>query len=141
LISRLFCQIDRQFTLRNAWVLRHAWWVQTSFKYFAPEPSLSALCRALAPAEVRVSYCVGQALPFRVDVPSLGEGSVSYRGETAEAAAHAALQQTRGRGPRLVAMAVEPSGEGPYAEAVREWIEQVTPATPLREPPLLRIVR
>jgi hypothetical protein len=31
------------------------------------------------------------------------------------------------RAPRLVALAIEPSGEGPYVEAVQEWIEQITP--------------
>lgn len=31
------------------------------------------------------------------------------------------------RAPRLVALAVAPSGEGPYVEAVHEWIEQITP--------------
>jgi hypothetical protein len=40
--------------------------------------------------------------------------------------------------PRLVREAIEPTGEGPYVEAVREWIELVNLA-PRRLP--LHIVR
>ena len=43
------------------------------------------------------------------------------------------------RAPRLVALAIEPSGEGPYVEAVREWIEQATPSR--NEARALRSVR
>lgn len=42
------------------------------------------------------------------------------------------------RAPRLVAQAIEPSGEGEYVEAVREWIDQTRPSTP---PAALRVVR
>jgi hypothetical protein len=28
---------------------------------------------------------------------------------------------------RTIRLAVEPSGEGPYVEGLREWIERVTP--------------
>lgn len=39
---------------------------------------------------------------------------------------------------RMVRMAVEPSGEGPYVEALREWIERVTPRPRI---PALQLVR
>lgn len=32
----------------------------------------------------------------------------------------------------LVKNAPEPSGSGPYVEAIREWIERVTPRSPSR---------
>lgn len=38
----------------------------------------------------------------------------------------------RPEGSCLRAFAVEPTGEGPYVEAVREWIEQVTPRATTR---------
>jgi hypothetical protein len=43
------------------------------------------------------------------------------------------------RAPRLVALAVEPSGEGPYVDAIREWIDQTTPAS--TDARALRLVR
>ena len=42
-------------------------------------------------------------------------------------------------GSPLVALALEPSGEGPYVDAVREWIERVTPRPSAR--PVLFLVR
>jgi hypothetical protein len=42
-------------------------------------------------------------------------------------------------GSPLVTLALEPSGEGPYVDAVREWIERVTPRPSAR--PLLFLVR
>jgi len=42
-------------------------------------------------------------------------------------------------GSALVSLALEPSGEGPYVEAVREWIERVTPRPSGR--PALFLVR
>ena len=42
-------------------------------------------------------------------------------------------------GSPLVALALEPSGEGPYVDAVREWIERVTPRPSTR--PALFLVR
>lgn len=43
--------------------------------------------------------------------------------------------------PHLVALAIEPSGEGSYCDAVREWIEQVTPPPATRGGTVLRLVR
>jgi hypothetical protein len=45
----------------------------------------------------------------------------------------------RPEGSCLRSFAVEPTGEGPYVEAVREWIEQVTPRSATR--PALYLVR
>ena len=42
------------------------------------------------------------------------------------------------RAPRLVTLAIAPSGEGPYVDAINEWIEQVTPSS---GGPALRLVR
>jgi hypothetical protein len=42
------------------------------------------------------------------------------------------------RAPRLVAQAIEPSGEGEYVEAMREWIDQTTQSN---RPASLRLVR
>ena len=43
----------------------------------------------------------------------------------------------------LVRAAVEPSGTGVYVEAVREWIERITPRAPLRSAvrPRLHLIR
>jgi hypothetical protein len=104
-----------------------------------PEAGLSALCRALAPAQVRVSYSAQRTLPFRIDLPA-SHGLLFFHGATADAAAEAALREVRARPSSLVAMAVDPSGEGHYVDAVREWIERVTPTSePAR--PGLRLVR
>ena len=42
------------------------------------------------------------------------------------------------RAPRLVTLAITPSGEGAYVDAIHEWIDQITP---VGGPPNLRIVR
>jgi len=42
--------------------------------------------------------------------------------------------------PNLVAFAIEPSGDQSYCEAVREWIERVSPA-PSSRGGALRLVR
>ena len=42
------------------------------------------------------------------------------------------------RAPRLVTLAIAPSGEGAYVDAINEWIEQVTPSS---SGPNLRLVR
>jgi hypothetical protein len=100
---------------------------------------LSALCRALAPAQVRVSFSAQHALPFRIEVPSQ-QGLRCYHGISADAAAEAALSDVSPPERSLVARAIEPEGEGPYADALREWIERVSPANePAR--PALRLVR
>lgn len=106
------------------------------------EASLSALCRALAPASVRVSFSAQHALPFRVELPS-SHGLLFFHGATADAAAEAALREMRTQRVSL-AFAVEPTGEGEFVDALREWIERVTPsaeepAAPAR--PTLRLVR
>lgn len=114
--------------------------MQTPFKHLTHEAGFSALCRALAPAEVRLSYCASQPLPFRIELPS-NDGYLVYRGATAEEAAQLALGQRAQRlGRSLIASAIEPSGEGAYVEAMRDWIEQVTPPSP-RVRPQLRLVR
>jgi hypothetical protein len=41
--------------------------------------------------------------------------------------------------PALLTLALEPSGEGAYVEALREWIERVSPRTSTR--PALQLVR
>jgi hypothetical protein len=42
-------------------------------------------------------------------------------------------------GASLLSLAAEPSGEGPYVDALREWIERVTPRPSAR--PALFLVR
>jgi hypothetical protein len=62
----------------------------------------------------------------------------------AKQSAPSRLQSARLRDPqpRLVAAAVEPSGEGPYVDAVRELIEQIAPSSSLpRRSGALRLVR
>jgi hypothetical protein len=107
-----------------------------------PEAGLSALCRALAPAPVRISFAAQQSLPFRIELPSQ-HGLLFFHGATADAAADAALREVRAGSSALVALATEPSGAGPYVDAVREWIELVTPVAEPAEPPrpALRLVR
>ncbi|MEY4510757.1 MAG: hypothetical protein RLZZ450_2879 [Pseudomonadota bacterium] len=51
---------------------------------------------------------------------------------------HAHESPTSG-GPGMRSFAVEPTGEGAYVEAVREWIERVTPRSSAR--PALYLVR
>ncbi len=53
------------------------------------------------------------------------------------------LARTRARVDRqLVLFAVEPTGVGPYVDAVQELIEQVVPQqAPVRPTPKLRVVR
>ena len=124
--------------MRNALQLRQSRGVHPTTPQLVVDASMSALCRALAPAEVRLSYSAGHALPFRIEVSS-AHGVVSFRGESAEAAARAALADSDARDRKLAELAIEPSGEGPYVDALREWIDQVTP--PRRVPPQLRLVR
>jgi hypothetical protein len=119
--------------------------VQTSSLNRTPEASLSALCRALEPAPVRVSFSAQHALPFRVELPS-SHGLLFFHGATADAAAAAALQEVRTRRVSM-SFAVEPTGEGEFVDALREWIDRVTPSedddavqTPSARP-LLRLVR
>jgi hypothetical protein len=88
---------------------------------------------------VRVSFCAQQVLPFRIEVPLL-QGLRCYHGATADAAASAALCDV-GSPRGLVAQAIEPEGEGPYVDALREWIERVTPAAEEPSRPALRLVR
>ena len=52
--------------------------------------------------------------------------------------ADASFREACRRAPRRVAQAIEPSGEGDYVEAVRDWIDQ---ATPSGNPAPLRLVR
>lgn len=101
-----------------------------------PQAGLSELVRALAPAQVRVSYAAHEALPFRLELPS-NDGVRCYYGATLEAAAEAALRDRRSA---LTRFALEPIGDSAYAEALREWIERVTPANDTARPNL-RLVR
>lgn len=90
---------------------------------------------------MRVSFAAHDALPFRIEVFS-SQGARSYRGATADAAADAALSEVEGRAAvSLVALAIEPGGEGPVVDALREWIEHVTPLAPEPVRPALRLVR
>ena len=117
--------------------------MQTPSRNRTVEAGLSALCRALAPAQVRVSFTAQQALPFRVELPSK-HGWLFFHGVTADAAAEAALREVRAHPVTSVAQAVEPSGDDAFADALREWIERVTPAADVSaEPsrPILRLVR
>lgn len=116
--------------------------MQTSSLNRTPEASLSALCRALAPAPVRVSFSAQHALPFRVELPS-SHGLLFFHGATADAAAAAALEEVRTRRVSM-SFAVEPTGEGEFVDALREWIERVTPSDdeqPAPSKPALRLVR
>jgi hypothetical protein len=36
------------------------------------------------------------------------------------------IAQTRAGTQQMVALAIEPSGEGPYVEAMRDWIERLS---------------
>jgi hypothetical protein len=54
-------------------------------------------------------------------------------------AGSSSFREACSRAPRLVALAIEPSGQGPYVDAVREWIDQTTPSSV--DPRPLRLVR
>lgn len=55
-----------------------------------------------------------------------------------QAADTSSFREACRRAPRLVAQAIEPSGEGEYVEAIREWIDQTTQRSPAAS---LRIAR
>ncbi|MFT3923172.1 MAG: hypothetical protein QM778_11625 [Myxococcales bacterium] len=57
---------------------------------------MSALCKAVAPAQVQVTYSDNQPLPFRVDWSS-ELGPISFAGATPDDAAERALAALRSR--------------------------------------------
>jgi len=108
-----------------------------------PQPTgFASLVKSLAPAAIQMTYCATNALPFRVEWDS-ARGPVRFYGISPDAAASEAMTAlSRGS----VAMPVrevavtEPSGNGAWAEAMREMIADMEPQrTPVR--PLLRVVR
>ena len=54
-------------------------------------------------------------------------------------AGSSSFREACSRAPRLVALAVEPTGEGPYVDAIREWIDQATPTS--NDARMLHLVR
>lgn len=124
------------------------------------EAGLSALCRALAPEQVQVTYCANDALPFRVEWEG-DLGSVSFAGSTPDDAAERALAglasgrvlpPSRLTGPShttssatLPAAAcpasepeefpTEPTAQVGWAEAMRERIQQIEDRSPVGTSP------
>lgn len=108
------------------------------------ETGLSALCKAVAPAQVQVSYCATNPLPFRVEWAA-DYTVVMFAGPTPDEAAERALSALRTRGllasTRVARRVVtEPSTEHGWAEAMRERIQQLEDHKPSRRPKL-RLVR
>jgi hypothetical protein len=106
---------------------------------------LSALSKALAPAAVQVTYCATNALPFRVEWRA-ARGPVTFYGLSPDDAA-AAAQEALARGTverpsaRTHAPVTEPSGNTPWAEAMRDYIAEVDEQRRETRRPVLRIVR
>ena len=93
----------------------------------------------LAPREVRVRHCPGNALPFCVEWEG-GDSRHTFFGLTPDEAANEALRAIR-RGsvpPPAPEHATTPQGDGDYVEAVREWIDSTERSHPTRPP--LRLV-
>lgn len=108
-----------------------------------PGLGLSALVQELAPAPVSVTYCAGNALPFRIEWTT-ARGTAMFYGLTPDAAA-AEAGEALARGtverPAQHTPITDPMGNSPWAEAMRELIADLDERR--REPkrPLLRIVR
>jgi hypothetical protein len=107
------------------------------------ETGLSALCKAVAPVQVQVSYCATNALPFRVEW-NAEMTRISFAGATPDEAAERALAALRRRAlpahPRRAERATEPSVEPDFAEAMRERIWDIEEKR-RRKRPTLRLVR
>ena len=76
---------------------------------------------------------MGHHLKVAIVIQLVPKNRVSTRPESAQ------RQLQAQSAPALLRSALEPSGTGPYVEAVREWIERVTPRAQQRSP--LRLVR
>ena len=118
------------------------------------EAGLSALCRALAPEQVQLTYCANDALPFRVEW-QCDLGAVSFAGVTPDDAAERALASlASGRGlastsasarerraspsaPPTPALGVpaasptEPAIQLGWAEAMHERIQELEERRPI----------
>jgi hypothetical protein len=107
------------------------------------EAGLSALCKVVAPAQVQVTYCAADPLPFRVEW-SADLGPISFAGPTPDEAAERALSALGARGsqcaPKVAPSATEPSATEGFAEAMRERIRQIEERGQVRKPNL-RLVR
>jgi len=107
------------------------------------EAGLSALCKVVAPAQVQVTYCAADPLPFRVEW-SADLGPISFAGPTPDEAAERALSALGALSaqpqPRMSAVAPEPSPKDSWAEAMDERIRQIEERGPVRRPNL-RLVR
>lgn len=100
---------------------------------------LAALTRRLAPQAVRITYCPGNALPYRVEWDAATGSQPMFFGRSPDQAADEALHAlTQGNAPAPGEHATSPAGTGEYAEALREWIEDTERTHPTR--PALRIV-
>jgi hypothetical protein len=74
----------------------------------------------------------------RSDSPARRRPSVLRSHGDSSRNAHPQEARASAGGAALMALALEPSGEGPYVEAVREWIELVTPR-PVARPSLFLV--
>jgi len=122
---------------------------------------LSALCKAVAPAQVQVTYSDAQPLPFRVEWCA-ELGPISFAGASPDEAAERALSALRGRlhspefsGSSQAAKTLVRGGPAPSAatppvsepltqlgwvEAMRERIQNIEEHKPVRRANL-RLVR
>ena len=106
------------------------------------DSGLSALSRELSPSPIQVTYCAGNALPFRVEW-STRRGPAMFYGLTPDdAAAEASSALARGtvERPQREVPVPDPIGNTEWAEAMRGLIADIEDG---REPrrPLLRIVK
>jgi hypothetical protein len=106
------------------------------------ESGLSALSRELAPCPIQVTFCAGNALPFRLQW-STRRGLATFYGLTPDdAAAEACAALARGtvERPQREVPVADPIGNTEWAEAMRGLIADIEDQ---REPRRghLRIVR
>jgi hypothetical protein len=93
---------------------------------------LSALCRAVAPAQVHVTYSSDSPLAFSVEW--CGElGPVSFAGTSPDDAAERAMSALRGRMllPEPHATVSDPLAQAGWVEAMRERIQAIEEGKPL----------
>ena len=122
------------------------------------DAGLSALCKAVAPAQVQVTYSENHPLPFRVEW--CGElGPISFAGSSPDEAAERALSALRGRlllpefgsAPKTLvrqspgqqnttAAVIDPLSQAGWVEAMHERIQAIEEGKPVRRANL-RLVR
>jgi hypothetical protein len=152
-----------RFTLRTGRRVEHCRSVPSPSRV-SDDAGLSALCKAVAPAQVQITYSESHPLPFRVEW--CGElGPISFAGSSPDEAAERALSALRGRlllpefgaqspsaktlvrgstgaahTPTANAPVIEPLTQAGWVEAMHERIQAIEEGKPVRRANL-RLVR